>query len=176
MLEYHRFDDRLRCLAGGLLLEQAAGEKEICFTENGKPFLPGGPHISLAHSGNFVCMAVCASAPVGIDIEEQQDNDLIGLGKTAFHKTEYDLFLQDPTAARFYDLWTIKESYVKMIGSGFSIEPSSFCVLPEKLVLPREGIPFMRNFSCVNGYSLAICVGEPIDVRFINEPIPPAPR
>jgi 4'-phosphopantetheinyl transferase len=110
---------------------------------------------------------------VGIDIEEHREGDLTSMGKIAFHREEYDYFLQEPTASRFYELWTLKESYVKMIGSGFSIEPSSFCVLPGKFILPGEGTPFMRNFSCIDGYSLAICAGEPIDAEIINEPILP---
>ena len=163
MMGYRFMDDRLRCLAGGLLLEQAAEGREIRFTENGMPFLPEGPYVSLSHSGNFACLAVSASAPLGIDIEQQRDKDLARLGKTAFHPLEYDFFMQEPDAVRFYDLWTLKESYVKMIGSGFSIEPSSFCVLPEKMLLPQEGMPFMRNFDCIDGYSLALCAMEPIE-------------
>ena len=164
MLSYSLLDDRLRCLAGGILLEQAAEGREICFTAKGKPFLPDGPHLSLAHSGNYVCLAVCVSGPVGIDIEEQRDVNYSDLGKTAFHQAEYDFLMQEPGAGRFYDLWTLKESYVKMIGSGFSIEPSSFCVLPDKHILP-EGIPFMQNFNFIKGYSLALCAMEPIEAR-----------
>ena len=146
-------------------MEEAAEGREIHFTENGKPFLPGGPHISLSHSGNFACIAVSSSSPVGIDIEQQRDEDFTGVGKTAFHPLEYDFFLQNPGAVRFYNLWTLKESYVKMIGAGFSTEPSGFCVLPGKLILPRKEIPFMQNLDCIDGYSLALCAAGPMEVH-----------
>ena len=173
MLGYNFLKDRLRCLTGGLLMEEVTGGREIHYTGNGKPFLPEGPHISLSHSGDFVCLAVCASAPVGIDIEHQRDQDFIALGKTAFHPIEYDFFMQEPRAVRFYDLWTQKESYVKMIGSGLSIEPASFCVLPGKLVLPRSGVPYIQNLDIMKGYSMAVCAGEPIEAQIIEMPIPP---
>ena len=170
MLEYRFFDDRLRSLAGGLLMEQAAGRQEIRHTVNGKPFLSDGPHISLSHSGDFVCLAVCASAPVGLDIERHRNQNFAELGKAAFHPIEYDFFMRDPGPVRFYDLLTLKESYVKMIGAGFLISPSSYCVLPEKMILPSTEKIFIRNlnFSELGGYSLALCSQEPIDASFVE--------
>jgi len=172
MLSYRFMDSRLRCLAGGLLMEKIAGEREIQYTRNGKPFLHGGPYINLSHSGDFVCLAVCVSAEVGIDLELHNDKNFITLGKTAFHPAEYDFFLQEPGKVRFHDLWTLKESYVKMIGSGFSIMPASFCVLPDKWVLPDNEIPFMKNLYHISGYSMAICAREPIEEYIVDMPFP----
>jgi len=179
VLSYCFFDDQLRCLAGGLLIERIAKGQEVLYTENGKPFLPEGPYVNISHSGDFVCLAVCGSAPVGIDIEQHRDEDFLCLAKTVFHPSEYDFFMRVPGAARFFELWTLKESYIKMIGSGLSIEPSSFCVLPEKKIFPQGEIPFMQNIysqnldthnlnSFIEGYSMAICAREPIKASIIN--------
>ena len=165
MMSYCFLDDRLRCLAGGLLLEQIAKGKEIQYTEYGKPFLSDGPYFNLSHSGDYVCLAVSASAPVGIDIERHCDQDFTALGKTAFHPIEYEFLMQEPGYNRFYDLWTLKESYLKMKGLSFIIEPSSFCVLQDCLVLPQGETPYIKNLNYVKGYSMALCAGEPIDVH-----------
>jgi 4'-phosphopantetheinyl transferase len=162
MQGYRNADDRLRCFAGGLLIEYIAQGREILYNENGKPFFPGGPYFSLSHSGHFVCLAFSSTAPVGLDIEIRREEDFVGLGKTAFHPAELAFLLRQPTADIFYHIWTAKESYAKMIGTGFSVEPSQFCVLPESLALVTEQQPFFQSFSFIDGYSLALCAAEPI--------------
>jgi 4'-phosphopantetheinyl transferase len=164
MQSYRNPDDSLRCLAGGLLVEQIAQGQEIIFNEYGKPFLPAGPYFSLSHSGDFVCLAVSASSPLGVDIERQREENFAALGRTAFHSAELDFFLQEPAMKVFFDIWTAKESYVKMVGTGFSIEPASFCILPGKMSFPSVQSPFFCNFNFIDGYSLALCALEPIQV------------
>lgn len=44
-------------------------EDDICTAPGGKPYLPGGPHFSISHSGGMVLLAVCADSPVGCDVE-----------------------------------------------------------------------------------------------------------
>jgi 4'-phosphopantetheinyl transferase len=168
MQSYRNADDRLRCLAGGLLIERIAQGQEILYNENGKPFFPDGPYFSLSHSGHFVCLAVSSTAPVGLDIEIRREEDFVGMGKTAFHPVELAFLLQQPTADLFYYIWTAKESYAKMIGTGFSVEPSHFCVLPECMALVTEQQPFFRSFSFIEGYSLTLCAAEPIQAD-VNE-------
>jgi phosphopantetheinyl transferase len=91
---YRLPQDRLRCLAGGLLIEGIAQGREIVYNENGKPLIPEGPWFSLSHSGNFACLALSAVSPVGIDIEIRRQEDFEALGKTAFHPTELAFLLQ----------------------------------------------------------------------------------
>jgi 4'-phosphopantetheinyl transferase len=162
---YRVAEDRLRCLAGGFLIEGVARGREIVYNENGKPLLPGGPWFSLSHSGDFACLAVSAASPVGIDLEIRREEDFEALAKTAFHPAELAFFRQKPCMERFFAIWTAKESYAKMIGTGFSVEPSRFSVLPGNRVLLTGGKPHFRSFSLINGYSLTLCAAEPIDVR-----------
>jgi 4'-phosphopantetheinyl transferase len=165
---YRLAEDRLRCLAGGLLIEGVAQGREIAYNEHGMPLLPGGPWFSLSHSGNFACLALSAASPVGIDLEIRREEDFEALGAAAFHPAELDFFLQRPGIELFFDIWTAKESYAKMLGTGFSVEPSRFCVLPGNMVLLTEERPCFRNFSLIKGYSLALCATEPIDA-YIKE-------
>jgi 4'-phosphopantetheinyl transferase len=167
---YRNTQDRLRCLAGGLLIEHIGRGKEILYNKYDKPFIPEGPHFNLSHSGDFVCLAVSASSPVGIDIEKHKDEDYLSLAKTAFHPMELAFFLLNPSMERFFKIWTLKESCIKMLGAGFSMEPREFCILPGEQagILPDMFSPengqgiFFRSFNRIEGYSLALCAAEPI--------------
>jgi 4'-phosphopantetheinyl transferase len=176
---YLKFEDRLRCLAGGLLIDHIGRGKNILYNEYGKPFIPGGPHFNLSHSGDFACLAVSDSSPVGIDIEKQADEDYPALAQAAFHPAERAFFLLNPIAERFFALWTLKESYAKMLGAGFSMDPREFCILPRGKAgnaatcmseLPEMFSPendpglFFHRFNLVKGYSLSLCTAEPVQV------------
>ncbi len=83
---------------------------------------------NIAHSGNWV-VAAFDSYEVGIDIELMREIDL-SIAKRFFCKEEYDSLLKKKPSERvpfFYDLWTLKESYIKAEGKGLSIPLNSFC-------------------------------------------------
>jgi len=170
MRQYLFQADRLRCLAGGLLLRHAVQNKEISYGNYGKPFQHGGPHFNISHTGDYACLAVSAEAPLGIDIELHKDEDFLTLGKTAFHPEELAFLGENPTAERFYTIWTLKESYAKMSGTGFSVEPSSYCVLPGKMLLPSDAELFFRTFDILDGYTISLCAAEPINagIEFVE--------
>jgi 4'-phosphopantetheinyl transferase len=152
MRQYRSRNDRLRCLAGGLLMERISEGREIRLNEHGKPFMPEGPYFNLSHSENFVCLAVSSDSPVGIDIEFLRDEDFQALARTAFHPEEREFFLRKPDAERFFMIWTLKESYMKMRGLGFSLDPRCFSVLS-----PNSGAFFFQNLHMISGYSLSLC-------------------
>lgn len=96
----------------------------------------GKPHCSnredlffnIAHSGQWVAAAF-DSEIIGIDVEYMRDID-IAIAKRFFSNREYeDLIAKDAQQqqAFFYDLWTLKESYIKAEGKGLSISLDSFC-------------------------------------------------
>ena len=98
MRQYLLPADRLRCLAGGLLIEHIAKGREVFYEKYGKPFLPEGPYFNLSHAGDFVCLTVSETSPVGIDIELHRNENFIALGKTAFHKDEIAFLEEEPTS------------------------------------------------------------------------------
>ena len=165
MREYLQPIDRLRCLAGGLLMEHITQGREVFYEEYGKPYLNEGPFFNLSHAGDYACLAVSETSPVGIDIELHRSEDFLSLGKTAFHADEIDFLEKEPTAERFYTIWTLKECYAKMFGTGFSIEPSSFCILPDNMRLPFEREVFFKTFHIFEDYSLSVCAAEPIQAE-----------
>lgn len=105
----------------GIALQLHIDPKQISFrnTKNGKPYAEGlDIHFSLSHSGS---MAVCAVSdrPVGIDVEKNKPVHL-GVVKKCFTKAEqrYVLAGKEKTQERFLEIWTKKEAYVKMMGTG----------------------------------------------------------
>lgn len=88
-------------------------------TKAGKPYLPL-PHafFSLSHAGNLVLCAL-GSRPVGVDVEAIRpvDPDLYSFlrPEEAAHLAALD---EPARTAAFFGLWTRKESYVKLLGSG----------------------------------------------------------
>lgn len=84
------------------------------FTEAGKPYLPGGPAVSISHSGRLAVCAVSETA-VGIDIERRRtaSSRLLARAKTA----GYD------ETTEFLHWWTAREANCKRLGRGFTWSP-----------------------------------------------------
>ena len=164
MKAFLRPDDSLRCLAGWLLMARFLGprlEERLRYGRYGKPGLPGGPYFNLAHSGDYAVLGVSA-APLGVDIEQRRtEDDCLTLAARALHPDELDCFRREPTARNFFDLWVLKESYMKLVGTGLMLEPNSFALLSDRqgTRLPdRPEIRFCLYGDVLPGYSLAMCI------------------
>ncbi|WP_019637474.1 4'-phosphopantetheinyl transferase superfamily protein [Paenibacillus fonticola] len=86
-------------------------------------------HFNNSHSGKWVVCAI-DDAPVGIDVEEIKEMDLI-IAERFFSKQEcLDLYSRQGEAklSFFFDLWTLKESYIKAAGMGLSLPLDSFTI------------------------------------------------
>ena len=68
-LRIRREEARLRSIGASLLLRAAGIEPPFACGEHGKPYIPGGPHFSLTHSGTLAALSV-SDTPVGLDIEK----------------------------------------------------------------------------------------------------------
>lgn len=111
--------DRRRSLAAWTLLYWMA---PVCpvFSSGGQPCLPdSGLYISVSHSKNLVAAAV-SDAPVGIDVERiAGQRPVASLAKKCLTAAEQRQFqaAEDPTLC-FYQHWTAKEAYAKLVGTG----------------------------------------------------------
>jgi 4'-phosphopantetheinyl transferase len=134
-------EDADRGLLGDILIRSLISRKfnmkykEIHFTAepDGKPCVAGLPsfHFNIAHSGHWIVCAVDCD-PVGIDIEEIKPISL-DVAKYIFSMHEYRWLIEQDEAARlscFYELWTLKESFVKWLGKGLSYPLYSFTIQP----------------------------------------------
>ena len=105
------------------------------YGKHGKPFaiVNGEPvpfSFNISHSGTHGLLAFAARGQVGVDVEERTRRaDLDGIGETVFGQNERSAMAKSSGREKmslFFKLWTIKEALIKVIGTGFSLNPSTF--------------------------------------------------
>ncbi len=156
-------EDRLRCLAGGILLIRHLGlenEDKLLYGEFGKPYLAEGPQFNLAHSGDWAVLAI-SDKPVGIDIEHIGSRNVRKLARS-FPAEEFDWMQSEDALERFYMLWTMKESVMKASGRGLNLDPRSFSVLPaiEGNNLEIDGAAWYPESFVFDDYVIAVCSSQ----------------
>ena len=166
VLRYLREEDRLRCLAGGLLMRRLLGVREdgqIVEGSHGKPLLAGlGPQFNLSHAGEYAILAV-GNSPCGVDIERRGRMKPLA-AKYCMTPEEYALFARTDRPEEFFSmLWTGKESVMKGTGLGMRLAPHSFSLLPFEAgeYLIRDESWFVRWCSLNDGYTIAFASQEP---------------
>ncbi len=101
----------------------------------GKPFasVDGRPSpyaFNVSHSGTHGLIAFSATGVIGVDVEERRSRaDIDGIAETVFGRNEQAAVASSSGTDKvdlFYRLWTIKEALIKVIGTGFSLNPSTF--------------------------------------------------
>ncbi len=101
---------------------------------DGKPWLADYPGIffNLSHSGAYVVCGL-GSDSIGVDIQKMSHPKL-RLAKRFFAPSEADWLLALPKEQQqqaFYDLWALKEAYMKYTGKGFNLPMDAFTVKPD---------------------------------------------
>lgn len=175
MLRFHFKEDYKRSMYGELLsrhyLRNILGIPDqklvVKRSKYGKPFLPDYPELqfNISHSGEWVVCAI-GYCNVGIDIEKIQNFDM-SMAKNTFTRNEYEWLQRLNSQERiraFYQLWTLKEAYVKCQGKGMSIPFNSFeivftdnevCLIIDHWDGMMQCLPFHEK------YALSICSSQP---------------
>lgn len=195
-LRFRRLEDQSKGMATGLLEEYALRKEfgirkediSIEYGPQGKPCLKGyeQAHYNLSHAGEWI---VCATGtvPLGIDVEQEKKYSE-RVVKRFFHEEEIADIMSCAEEERpkvFAKYWTMKESFMKLSGLGFSLSLSSFqtncstgeiTVLPlvskeNRLVLEAQGIgnkqkPVCQWIPLETGYQCCICL---IDLQPIEQ-------
>jgi 4'-phosphopantetheinyl transferase len=171
--KFYRWGDSLRALFADLLIRHIIIHKtnlkneDISFSKNeyGKPFFneQADFHFNLSHSGDWVVCAV-DNKPVGIDVEEISPIDL-DISKNYFSTDEHkDLLSKADKIAYFFTLWTLKESYIKIVGQGLSLPLNSFSIrfrenneirIAGKGTMIRD--TFFSQYNIDENYKMAVC-------------------
>ena len=129
-------------IAAGELVRKAIADKfnidknDVRFRvdKGGKPYIEGlDVNFSISHSGTIALCAI-ADSPVGVDIEKIRDIDL-SVAKKHFAPDEQDYVLEKMSLSRqrFFEIWTRKEAYVKMLGKGIAYFPE-FSTMGDKRI------------------------------------------
>lgn len=173
---FHFEDDKKRSLYGEILVRYFVGkiysipnhQIKINYDQNGKPYLDSfsGIHFNISHSGDWVMCAV-DDVPIGIDIEQIQKIDTT-IARHFFTPSEYrQIIVEESGVDFFYQLWTLKESYVKYKGLGLGIPFDSFefDISGNSPVLYSDDVkpPFFISHMFKKNYYLALCSKRPIE-------------
>ena len=132
-LEFLHSEDYLRSVGAGLLLIERLGlqdEAVLTYGAQGKPYAAGLPSFNLSHSGNYVVLALPGGEDpaheLGVDIEVLNPRNL-KVAPRVFTVAEQEWLAESPLE-RFHQLWTQKESIMKLFGKGLQLSPDSFDV------------------------------------------------
>ena len=163
-------EDRMRCICADMLARKMLSEAfyiagdEITFTvgEKGKPSANLPFQFNVSHSGDYVICAV-SKAPIGVDIEQIKPfraglvSRYFSQAEAAYvwgeNATDLEKIVDHTICARFYRVWTAKEAYVKMTGTGISTDLKQICYDPDAKTVC--GIPLLAP-NAPEGYVISI--------------------
>jgi 4'-phosphopantetheinyl transferase len=121
-----------------------------------------GVQFNLSHSGSLV-LCVVGEGAIGCDIELVKDNAPLKVAERYFSEKEREYIAgiadMSEKCRRFYRLWTMKESYLKMGGEGISLSPAHIEIDLNTLSVLCDNTPMpckLQNFSYGN-YEISIC-------------------
>lgn len=109
-----------------------AAECPIETDPNGRPRLASASiDFNLSHTRGMIAVAVSDGAAVGVDVEARGRAWSPALARRYFSADEVDALERLPPGARhtrFYELWTLKEAYVKARGLGLAMPLHTFSI------------------------------------------------
>jgi phosphopantetheinyl transferase len=177
---------RLQYLAGRALLrlaverstEQPAKTHRFTIRAGGKPDCVDGPAISVSHSGNLVACAVAPGGDVGIDIQlPARHHHTAEIAREWFTPGECAWLQRAPRDA-FYQLWVLKEAYLKCFGSGLAGGLASVAcrIDPPLIELRAERVVQLALYSTGNAFiGIAASAAAMPEIRVERWP-PPSKR
>jgi 4'-phosphopantetheinyl transferase len=165
-------DHAFRSAAGSLLLAQMVcrisgypvSSISIHRYPNGKPFLPDFPnlHFNITHTDHLAVLAIDTHL-VGVDIEKVASARM-AVANRFFSESEKQILKKCSPKKRdrlFFELWTIRESYVKAIGIGIFGTMGDF--KPEltasgwQVNHPDTGSWNVNHYTLNSDYLVALC-------------------
>lgn len=127
--KYRQVDDRKRSVLAGEIINEILDSNDIpndklYIDEHGKPGAEG-IFFNISHSGKYV-FGVQSDKIVGCDVEKIEKAHM-NIAEKYFSRgeKEYIISSDNPDAA-FFEIWTLKEAYLKMTGNGLAGGLKSF--------------------------------------------------
>lgn len=164
--------DALRSICGETMIRMIVARKqgilpaEISFSRTyyGKPYIrDSNIQFNVSHSGEYVVCGI-STKPIGVDIEEMKDQDIACIAKRFFSNSELQYLYEEGETLlieRFYELWVLRESYLKWLGIGLSKPLNSFSIsiADENISVSDKNIMASPSFYSYseNGYRIAVC-------------------
>lgn len=115
---------------------EVSSEKwEFSKNQYGKPAIiselnPMRLEFNISHTENFITIAINKAKSIGIDTEviqvERFNMDIVDNFFSPIEIQQLKSLAENQRPYRFYDLWTLKEAYIKACGKGLSIPLDQF--------------------------------------------------
>ena len=142
------------------------------YNKQGKPHLEdiGNIKFNISHSGEY---AICllSNDEVGCDIEEIKDINL-NIASKFFYNTEYtNIFNSNNKIDTFYRYWTLKESFIKSLGLGLSLDLNSFEILLNDPISVKQSLNNNKYYFKeieVKGYKCSLCLLNNNEIKIVN--------
>lgn len=186
--KFYKIEDKVRGLYGELLIRKMIIEKlniknkdiVLKTSKYGKPYLQGFENLffNISHSGKYVVCSLDCNL-IGIDIEEIQPIDAEGIAKNSFTFKEQNYILKEDKLEekikRFYEIWTLKESFIKCVGKGLYMPLDSFSIYPDEknnLILEYsedKNKYSLKRIEVDKEYKMSVCSENPnLDLKINN--------
>lgn len=157
-----------------LYLKKKPEQINFLYNQFGKPYVNGDIKFNLSHTNGIALIAVSKGNDIGIDIELIDESiNILEIIKIIFTVEEIDKINRLKGTARtneFFKLWCRKESILKGMGKGLSVDPRSIDVSTgESIRLKNKwtliDIPIKENYKS----SLAVkCNISPVKITYIK--------
>ena len=138
----------------------------IIIGDNSRPcFLQHNlPDFNISHSKDWVAVAISLNGRVGIDIEvARQRKNYLNVAESIFADDEYQWMLkQSDTLTAFWQLWTLKESALKLYAKGVWQMKSVKVDIENQLISAPFGQDFYYQYQQVASVHLAVNQNKPI--------------
>lgn len=161
------FDDKLRSLGASLVLDYALkkegihlAECDIEYGKNGKPYIMGNVslYFNISHSGTKVAVGI-HNSEVGIDIQKIRPVNMRLVDR--FFTGGEDEYINF-NMQKFHEVWCLKESYLKCIGTGLTIGLSEFEIIPGRKMYIDD---YQLTLENVDDYKLGICAKNNYEIK-----------
>ena len=113
-----------------------AAEWEFGRTEHGKPTIASGHHaaknlsFNISHTQGLILLGITVGSALGVDAEHIRARQApVDIARSFFSRMEVDTLdklVGEQRHERFFQYWTLKESYLKARGSGLSVPLDQF--------------------------------------------------
>ncbi len=171
--------DQYRSLTSELLIRKFVSPLTTRTLPGGQLIKPtdssGGTQFNVSHDGDFVIIGIIRNnlnnSSIGIDLSksEKTNSEMFENLVKIFSIKEWEYI--DNSVEKFFHLWTIKESFVKCIGTGLYTEPQFLEVVSvmESVESIKSQIKFneieIKNFKIqtfskmIPNYVISVCIG-----------------
>lgn len=129
------------------------------------------PDFNISHSDNYVAVAICSQGNVGIDIElKRPRKNYLSIAKQFFSPQENQwLNVQSDPLNSFWQLWTLRESVLKLHAKGVWQMKEVKISMPSQLITAKFGMDFYPYYQQLEAIHLSFCCNKQINHLTLNK-------